>query len=93
MDEQQEGVLVQQITAGSPADEAEMIGSYKPFEVDGEEIMIGGDVITAVDNQAVSSINELSSVIGTYQPDDVISLTILREGEKLMVSVTLGERP
>ena len=93
LDVDQQGVLVQQITAGSPADEAELIGSYKPFEINGEEVLIGGDVITAVDDTAVNGIDELTSAIGSYQPDDKISLTILRDGKELQVDVTLGERP
>jgi len=88
-----EGVLIEQITAGSPADEAGLRGSYKPLEVNGEEILVGGDIITAVDNTSISGINQLAGTIATYQAGDEISLTILRSGKEMQVSVTLAEKP
>ena len=88
-----EGVLVEQISAGSPADEAGLRGSYKPLEVNGEEILVGGDIITAVDNTQIGSINELASTISGYQIGDKISLTIQRDGKEMKVSVTLAEKP
>jgi S1-C subfamily serine protease len=88
-----QGVLVEQISAGSPADEAGLRGSYKPLEVNGEEILVGGDIITAVDNTQVGSINELASAISGYQIGDKVSLTIQRDGKEMKVSVTLAEKP
>lgn len=88
-----EGVLVEQISAGSPADEAGLRGSYKPLEVNGEEILVGGDIITAAGNTPVSGINALASTIATYQSGDEITLTILRSGKEMKVSVTLAEKP
>ncbi len=43
----QEGVLVEQVQQGSPADEAELRGSYKPVTIQGQQMLVGGDVITA----------------------------------------------
>ena len=88
-----EGVLVEQISAGSPADEAGLRGSYKPLEVNGEEILVGGDIITAVDKTQISGINQLASTIATYQSGDEVTLTILRSGKEMKVSVTLAEKP
>ena len=88
-----QGVLVEQISAGSPADEAGLRGSYKPLEVNGEEILVGGDIITAVDKTQIGSINELASAISGYQIGDKVSLTIQRDGKEMKVSVTLAEKP
>jgi len=85
------GVLIQTITAESPADEAGLRGSYKPVEIDGQEVMVGGDVIIRVDRQAVTSIEELVDVINASEPGDEVSLSILRDGRTLRISVTLGE--
>jgi S1-C subfamily serine protease len=85
------GVLIQTITAESPADEAGLRGSYKPVEIDGQEVMVGGDVIIRVDRQAVTSIQELVDVINASEPGDEVSLSILRDGRTLRISVTLGE--
>lgn len=85
------GVLIQTITAESPADEAGLRGSYKPVEIDGQEVMVGGDVIIRVDRQAVTSIEELVDVINASEPGDEVSLSILRDGRTLRISVTLAE--
>ena len=89
----QQGALVQQITSGSPADEAGLRGSYKPFDLNGEEVLIGGDVIVAVDSTDITGISDLASTVGTYEPGDEIALTILREAKEISVDVTLAERP
>ncbi len=86
------GVLIQQITSGSPADEAGLRGSYKPFELDGEQVLIGGDIISAVDGQEVDGVDELAQMINTYQPGDEATLSILRDGKKGTVKVTLAKR-
>jgi S1-C subfamily serine protease len=48
------------------------------------------DFIVAVDGQSVESGNSLIDAIETHKPGDAISLTILREGQPMQVSVTLG---
>jgi len=88
-----QGVIVQQVTAGSPADEAGIRGSFKPLTVDGVEILIGGDVITKVDERPVTTISELSRLIGDYEPGDEITLSVLRDGKQIEIPVQLGERP
>jgi serine protease Do len=87
------GVLVQQIQSGSPADKAGLLGSYKPYDLNGEQVLIGGDIITAVDNTSVASMNDLASAISSHKPGDTISLSIIREGKESKLSVTLAERP
>ncbi len=87
------GVLVQQIQSGSPADKAGLRGSYKPYELNGEQVLIGGDIITAVGDRSVASMNDLASTISSHKPGDTVSLSIIREGKESKLSVTLAERP
>ena len=87
------GVLIEKITANSPADEAGLRGSYKPIEINGEEVLIGGDIITAVDGTDISSMEELSEIISAYEPDAEVSLSVIRDRKKITVDVTLGEKP
>ena len=88
-----EGALIQQITAGSPADEAGLQGSYMPFTLNDEEILIGGDIITTLDKTSITGISNLASVIGTHEAGDTVTLTIIRDGKEANVEVTLTERP
>jgi serine protease Do len=88
-----EGVLIEQITTGSPADEAGLYGSYKPLDLNGEGILVGGDIITAVDNTSITGISNLSSTISGYQAGDEVTLTIIRDGKEMKIQVTLAEKP
>lgn len=93
LNEDQTGVLVVQVESGSPADQAQLHGSDKDLTFNDQTIKIGGDIITAVDGKAVTSLEELRSLITAYQPGTVVTLTILRDGSSLDVPVTLAERP
>ena len=87
------GMLIEKITAGSAADEAGLRGSYKPLIINGKEVLIGGDIITAVDKIDVGSVQDLSGIIASSEPGTTLSLSVLREGEEITIDVTLGERP
>ncbi len=89
----QTGALVEEVTSGSPAEKAGLQGSTEAFTTNGQQINIGGDVITAVDGQAVTSMEELASTIQARQPGDQVALTVLRNGKEIKVDVTLGTRP
>jgi S1-C subfamily serine protease len=91
--ENQPGVLVEQVEAGSPADEAGLRGSYKPAIVDGENLLIGGDVITALDDKPVNQMEDLQKLVRQAEPGQEVTLTLLHDGEELEVPVTLTERP
>jgi len=88
-----EGVLIQTISVDSPADEAGLRGSFIPFDIDGQEVMIGGDVIQRVNREPITSIEELVQIIANSEPGDEVALSILRDGRTIRVNVTLGEIP
>lgn len=89
----QTGVLVQQVVPGSPASKAGLQGSQKQVEINGQRVTVGGDVITAVNGEKVSSIEGLIAALQQYQVGDRVSLTILRNGSQQEVNVTLAARP
>ncbi|NPV74850.1 MAG: PDZ domain-containing protein [Anaerolineae bacterium] len=91
--EDQQGILIMQVESGSPADQAGLRGSYKPAEINGKQALIGGDIITAVDGKEITSVQDLRDQIRQKEAGDEITLTVLRDGEMLEVSVTLAERP
>ncbi len=85
----QQGVLIEQINSGSPADKAGLRGSYIPLTVTGQQILIGGDVITAIDNQTVAQPSDVRNYLAQAQPGQQINLNLLRNGQQIQVSVTL----
>jgi serine protease Do len=52
-----------------------------------------GDVIVAVDGVSVSSVTGLITELNRHQPGDSVALTVVRAGETIEVSVTLGTWP
>ena len=52
-----------------------------------------GDIITAVNDVAVDGAHPLQDLLVQFSPGTDINLTILRDGERLVVALTLGTRP
>lgn len=52
-----------------------------------------GDIITAIDDVRIDASNTLDDILTRYKPDDELGLTIVRNGETLQVTLTLGTRP
>ena len=88
-----DGVAITDVRSGTPADDADLQASTGTNTVDGQEVPTGGDVIVAVDGDAVTTSAELQSAIDAKKPGDTISLTILRDGTARTVDVTLASRP
>jgi serine protease Do len=93
LSQNQTGVLVEQVQAGSPADQAGLQGSYKPVLINGQRVLIGGDVITALDRRAIATFEDLQAFLQNTDPGQKIELTILREGKEQIIPVTLIEHP
>jgi S1-C subfamily serine protease len=86
-----QGILVEQVEPGSAADEAGLQGSDEPFSYQGQDIVIGGDVITAIDGQALNGIEQLRYILSLMNPGRDVSFTIIRDGNTIEVPVTLGQ--
>ncbi|HXQ87539.1 MAG TPA: PDZ domain-containing protein, partial [Gaiella sp.] len=72
------GAQLAEVRSGTPAAEAGLQA---------------GDVLTAVDGDAVSSAAALQSAIDARKPGDRVILDYLRDGAHRTVTVTLGTRP
>lgn len=73
------GVYVDEITEGTPAADSDL-------EV--------GDVITAIDDHEVTTIQELNSYKAkNYKVGDKVTLTVYRDNKEIKVDLTLGEQP
>ena len=90
---EQEGVLVEQVQQGSPADKAGIRGSYKPIVVGETRVLVGGDVVTAADDEPITTMEDLVEFVRGSEPGQEITLRVLRDGEETEIEVTLGELP
>ena len=94
LDAGQRGALVMDVTSGGPADKAGLKGSTQPATINGQQVQVGGDVITAIDNQAVKTFDDLAAYLATStKVGQAVKLTILRNGQQQSLSVTLAARP
>ena len=72
------GAAQDSVVAGGPADKAGLKA---------------GDIITAVDGTALDGAHPLDLVMSQHAPGDTVTLDVLRGGQTVKVSVTLGTRP
>jgi serine protease Do len=91
--ETQHGVLVQQVVQGEAADQAGLRGSDQTVTINGQEVQIGGDIITGLDSLPVLTLPELQSALAKLEPGQQVTLMLLRGGQTMTVEVTLGARP
>lgn len=52
-----------------------------------------GDIITAIDGEAISENNPFINILLRKTPDESVEVTFLRDGQTQTTTVTLGERP
>jgi 2-alkenal reductase len=90
----QRGVLIVQVTPQQPADEAGLRGGDDTISFYGQDVVVGGDIIIAIDDYQLRDFDDLIAyLVRETQVGQRVSLTILRNGEILQVPLTLGERP
>ena len=79
-----EGVLVLNVTKGSPAEKA----GLRPTRLSRRGNQLG-DVITGIDKIPVRGLRDLAGALAAKKVGDVVTVEILRDDEKLKVQVTL----
>jgi len=88
----QKGVLVVNVVNRSPADKAGLRGGFRPTLLDGQRLLLGGDVIVGWDGESVEDIQSLQALLKEAFPGDKIVLRVLRDGERMDIPVTLEAR-
>ena len=90
-----EGVLVNEVVKGGPADKAGIKGGKTEATIEGAQVRLGGDVIVKLDGKSVASMEDLIDAISAAKPGDKMEVTLLRGdgSEEKTVTVTLGTRP
>jgi putative serine protease PepD len=88
----QEGVLVERVIPGSPAERAGIRGGTRAVRARLRVLLIGGDVIVGINGQKVAGQFDLNLQLNRRRPGDSVTVTIYRSRQKMDVRVTLGER-
>jgi 2-alkenal reductase len=90
----EKGAYLVEILSDGPSASANLHGATETVTVDGRQVDIGGDVVTAVNGQPLRSFDDLLIYIALNSaPGSTIRLTILRDGSQQDVDVTLEKRP
>jgi 2-alkenal reductase len=89
-----QGVLITAVQSGSPAERAGLRAGTSSGDYGGAPILYDGDIITAIDGQAVLSGDDLVSYLELQASvGQAITITLLRDGRQQQVQATLGSRP
>ena len=88
-----QGVLIERVISGGPADDAGIKGATGQATMAGQTFPVGGDIITKVDGKPITGMNDVISTVNDHKPGDTITLTIFSDGQQKDVSVKLGDRP
>jgi S1-C subfamily serine protease len=85
------GLLIVQAVPGGSADRAGLRGGTERAYLGNMPIMIGGDLIVAIDGEKIESQQILAQIMNKHRAGDTVKVTIFRGKKKLDVSVALGE--
>jgi S1-C subfamily serine protease len=88
------GSLLDRIESGGPADKAGLRDAKDHITFQGNfRVPVGSDAIVAIDGRPLVRPDDLSNLIGVHDPGDKVKLTVIRDGKRIDVPVTLGARP
>jgi len=87
------GYLIEVVYDGSPAERAGVRGGSLSVVVQGEEYLVGGDILTAIEGTPIRTHQDYLAKTKALKPGQRTRITILRDGQRRELSLTVGERP
>ena len=85
------GVLIQSVIPGGAAERAGLHGGNQQAYVGNTPIMLGGDLIVAIDGQEVTDPQDINAIMDKHQAGDTVSVTIVRGQQQMTLKLILGE--
>src|SRR5579871_5213496 len=85
------GLLIVGVVSGGSADQAGLKAGTERAYLGNMPIMLGGDLIVAIDDQKIEDQDDLSQMMNNHRAGDTVKITIYRGKTKMDVKVSLGE--
>ncbi len=85
------GLLIVRVAPGGSAEAAGLRGGDQRAYLGNTPIMLGGDLIVAIDGQKIEDEDDLSQMMNNHRAGDTVRLTIYRGKTKMDVTAQLGE--
>ncbi len=87
------GYLVEVVYDGSPAERAGIRGGNLSVVIQGEEYLMGGDILTSIHGTPIRSHLDYLNKVRTLRPGQRVKVTLLRDGQPRELTLTVAERP
>jgi putative serine protease PepD len=86
-----EGLMLERVNPGGPAATAGLRGGDRQAILGMRRIVLGGDVITAIDGRPITGQMDLNLALNRKRPGDTVKVEYYRGGQKMDVQVTLAD--
>lgn len=87
------GLLVEKVFQGSPAFVAGIVAGNRIIRMKNTTYILGGDIITRIDNHRVYSFSRLEEIISNFSPGKIIILKVHRGNAIKLIKVRLVGAP
>jgi S1-C subfamily serine protease len=85
------GILIERVLPGGAAEKAGLHGGTQRAYQGNMPVMLGGDLIVAMDGEEITSPQDLSAAMNSHRAGDTVTVTIFRGRRRMDVKVTLGD--
>lgn len=85
------GVLVERVLPGGAAQRAGVRGGNEQAYMGNQPVMLGGDLIVGLDNQDVTTAQDLANALNAHKAGDTVTLTVWRGQRRITVRVVLED--
>jgi len=88
-----DGFLVEAVEPGSPAEQKGLRGGLFEITVEGQPVLLGGDIITQVNGATIDDPDKLGRTLSGLKVGAVLKLNVTTDGKTRSIELTLAERP
>ena len=88
-----DGLAVEVVEPGSPAEKAGLRGGHIDVEVDGQQLLLGGDIVTEINGVRLSDPDRLEEAMRALKVGEVLRIAVFRDGAVRRLEYALPERP